>query len=89
MDSHESIMLMQQALELMRGGSVIGDAVERWANVIIVDHTETYERLHHTAGMNVHEKRKCESTIAVLHSVRPIMLTFSAIRGAGMASQLG
>ena len=69
MDSHESIMLMQQALELMRGSSVSGDAVQRWANVIIIDHIETYERLLHTPGMNVHEKQKCESTIAVLHSI--------------------
>ena len=85
MDSHESIMLMQQALELMRGDSVSGDAVERWTNVIIVEHIETYERLLHTAGMNVHEKRKCESTTAVLHSIRQSMLTFSAIRGEGLA----
>ena len=78
-------MLMQQALELMRGGSVSSDAVQRWANVIIVDHIEMYERLLHTPGMNVHEKRKCESTIAVLYSIRQSMLSFSAVRGAGLA----
>ena len=74
-------MLMQQALELMKGGSVIGDAVQRWANVIIVDHIKTYERLLRTPGMNVHEKRKCESTIAVRQS----MLSFSVIRSAALA----
>ena len=60
------------------------ETAERWANVIIVDHIESYVRLLHTPGTNVHEKRKCESTIAVLHSIRQSMLNFSAIRGAGL-----
>ena len=61
------------------------EGVQRWTNVIIVDHIEAYERLLHTSGMNVHVKRKCESTIAVLHSIRQSMLSFSAIHGAGLA----
>ena len=56
LDNGESILLLQQVLELMRGGNVGSETAERWANAIIVDHIESYERLFHTPGTNVHEK---------------------------------